>query len=146
MSVHGADRGQRKNINRENDLDAGARAYIEFIAIDTTPNDGRANRFAEAWRAADVHDDPAEFVHELHRAGYFTAPEASYTRGVVSLYRGYLAPCEAYARAHADATSPTPSPDVSIVNDGYVLGAVALSLDRLAKEYFDQKGADVKRS
>lgn len=124
----------------------GAYAQLRFLAIDTTPNDGRPNRYAEAWRAADEHDDPAEFSHALRKAGYYTAPEDQYTRGVVSIYKGYLPKCAAYLEARAAFTkrtiSETPEsvPVAPTFNPdrvrAHVLGAVALTLDQSTRDYF----------
>lgn len=66
--------------------DAGAAEKIRFLG--TASNPARGNRYQRAWDALES-DDPAAFAHELKVAGYYTANEAQYTRGVVSLYREY---------------------------------------------------------
>lgn len=65
---------------------AGTGEKIRFLG--TASNPARGNRYQRAWDALE-DDDPAGFSHELAAAGYYTANEAQYTRGLVSLYREY---------------------------------------------------------
>lgn len=66
--------------------DAGAAEKIRFLG--TASNPARGNRYQRAWDALE-DDDPAGFSKELSKAGYYTANEAQYTKGLVSLYREY---------------------------------------------------------
>lgn len=59
----------------------GAFAYADFVA---------GGRYAAAWQRLLV-GDAVGYVHALKLAGYFTAPEADYTKGVVSLQKEFLA-------------------------------------------------------
>ena len=61
-------------------LDAGVLDYLRFLS-------GRV-RYAGPWAAA-AKGDPAAFVHALKVAGYFTALEGPYLKGVVSLFNEY---------------------------------------------------------
>jgi hypothetical protein len=54
----------------------GAKDYIKFLA--------NRSRYKKAWSEV-VKGDPAAYSHELKKAGYYTASESLYTRGVVRL-------------------------------------------------------------
>jgi len=71
------------------DAASGAAEHVEFLAVDTTPNNGKPNRYARAWQAA-MDGDPEAFCRELGAAGYYTADVDTYARAVVSLFRTYL--------------------------------------------------------
>ena len=58
----------------------GAEAYVEFVA---------GGRYAQAWLRL-LAGDAAGYVHALKLASYFTAPEAPYAAGVISLQREFL--------------------------------------------------------
>lgn len=57
----------------------GAQEYVSFVA------DGR---YADAW-ARLLEGDAVGYVHALKLKGYFTADEATYARGVQSLFREF---------------------------------------------------------
>jgi hypothetical protein len=59
----------------------GAEDYIRFVSKKT--------RYAKAW-AAVKRGDPQAYAHELKVAKYYTANEATYTRGVVSLFNEFI--------------------------------------------------------
>ncbi len=59
----------------------GADNYVQFVA---------GGRYASAWQRLLV-GDAAGYVHELKAHGYFTADEAVYAKGVISLQREFLA-------------------------------------------------------
>jgi hypothetical protein len=59
----------------------GAISYIDFVA---------GGRYAQAWQRL-LAGDAAGYVHALKLAHYFTADEAPYTRGVVSMQSEFLA-------------------------------------------------------
>ncbi len=63
-----------------NTLDEGTKFYLQFL-------NGR--RYKTAWNAI-VAGDPAQFVHLLHVAGYFTAPEADYLKAELIYYNKYM--------------------------------------------------------
>lgn len=69
----------------------GAAEKVRFLG--TASNPAKGNRYARAWQALE-DDDPVAFSRELHAAGYYTAQEAPYTRGVVSLTKEFLADLE----------------------------------------------------
>ena len=58
----------------------GAQQYASFVAL---------GRYREAWDRL-LDGDATGYVHELKKAGYFTADEATYLRGVDRLYREFL--------------------------------------------------------
>lgn len=58
----------------------GAIAYTAFVA---------GGRYADAWLLL-LKGDAVGYVHALKAKGYFTADEATYARGVVSLQREFL--------------------------------------------------------
>ncbi len=59
----------------------GARAYVRFVAA--------SKRYAAAWLAL-LNGDAVGYVRELKRAGYFTADESQYLRGVVALHKSFI--------------------------------------------------------
>jgi hypothetical protein len=65
--------------------DDGALDYCRFVA---------GGRYAAAWELL-LKGDAVGYVHELKAKGYFTADEATYTKGVVSLQREFIAKLEA---------------------------------------------------
>lgn len=58
----------------------GAFAYVDFVG---------GGRYAAAWQKL-LTGDPAGYVHALKLAGYFTADEAAYAKGVISIHREFL--------------------------------------------------------
>jgi hypothetical protein len=68
----------------ESDI-AGAKEYIQFIS--------QRKRYRQAWQAV-LKGDPTAFSHALKVAGYYTADEGLYTRGIVKLtnqFKKYMA-------------------------------------------------------
>jgi hypothetical protein len=65
--------------------DDGALDYCRFVA---------GGRYAAAWELL-LKGDAVGYVHALKAKGYFTADEATYTKGVVSLQREFIAKLEA---------------------------------------------------
>lgn len=59
----------------------GVDSYVQFVAV---------GYYAQAWLRL-LDGDAAGYVHNLKARGYFTADEAVYTRGVVSLQREFVA-------------------------------------------------------
>lgn len=59
----------------------GAEFYIRFVSQNT--------RYAKAWQKV-IAGDPIGYSHELKVAGYYTAPEAQYTAGVVRLFNEFI--------------------------------------------------------
>ena len=62
-------------------LVAGAEDYIRFVS--------QKKRYVKAW-AEVLKGDPKAYSHELKVAGYYTAPEELYTKGVVRLTEEFL--------------------------------------------------------
>lgn len=58
----------------------GAFSYVDFVA---------GGRYSQAWQRLLV-GDAVGYVHLLKKAGYFTADEASYAKGVVSLQKEFM--------------------------------------------------------
>lgn len=85
---------------------AGAVDFVRFLALDTTPNNDRPNRYAKAWAAAEAGDLEA-YNHELHKAGYYTASESRYLKTMSQLYHQLLPDvAEQYGN-----TDPAPPPE-----------------------------------
>ena len=80
----------------------GAAEKVRFLG--TASNPAKGNRYQKAWDALEA-DDPGAYSKELHRAGYYTAQEGPYTRGLVSLYKEY--------KAKIESEPPTPGKVVS---------------------------------
>lgn len=62
----------------------GAFSYVDFVAT---------GRYRAAWQKL-LAGDAAGYVHALKLAGYFTAPEADYAKGVISMQREFLGKLE----------------------------------------------------
>lgn len=60
----------------------GAYAYVDFVS--------GLKRYAASWQAL-LAGEPASYVRELKRSGYFTADEEPYRKAVVSLHKEFLA-------------------------------------------------------
>lgn len=58
----------------------GAYSYVDFVS---------GGRYASAWKLL-LKGDAAGYVHALKVAGYFTADEATYAKGVISLQREFI--------------------------------------------------------
>ncbi len=58
----------------------GAQQYCEFV---------HGGRYKNAWGAL-LKGDPKAYVHELKVAGYFTADESTYLKGVASIHKEFL--------------------------------------------------------
>jgi hypothetical protein len=74
----------------------GLVSSLMFLGVDTTPHNGRPNRYQAAWDAL-LAGDAILFCRELKNAGYFTANEERYTAGVVSLADEYERSLQGYA-------------------------------------------------
>jgi hypothetical protein len=74
----------------------GAYAYVDFV--------GGSKRYAAAWQAL-LRGEPSAYVHELKRAGYFTAPEEPYRKAVARLHTEYVA--KLAGREHAVTADDT---------------------------------------
>jgi hypothetical protein len=74
----------------------GAQQYVDFVAN---------GRYAEAWNRLLDGDAPG-YVRALKLKGYFTADEATYLRGVESLFREFSAKLEARKTDPAPPLSP----------------------------------------
>ncbi len=58
----------------------GVDQYVDFVAT---------GRYSKAWTAL-LTGNAVSYVHELKMAGYFTAPETEYVKGVASLQNEFL--------------------------------------------------------
>jgi hypothetical protein len=58
----------------------GAYSYVDFVS---------GSRYAGAWKLL-LKGDAAGYVHALKLAGYFTADEATYAKGVISLQKEFI--------------------------------------------------------
>jgi len=84
----------------------GAEDYLRFVS--------QSKRYAKAWQEV-IKGDPKGYSHELKVAGYYTASEDSYTRGVVRLFEEFLKRKEELLswkpEDHDTDPAPPPSPD-----------------------------------
>lgn len=70
-------------------IEDGLARALAFIALDTTPNNGRPNRYEKAW-IANLAEDCEAFCTELARANFYTADPGHYHRSVDSCMRVLL--------------------------------------------------------
>lgn len=76
----------------------------------------RNKRYKTAWTAVEA-GDPASFAHLLKLAGYYTAPEADYTKAEMAYFNKFMA-SDYFDRSMAELNSPPPAD--SPVNDPVV--------------------------
>lgn len=112
------------------DAAAGAVDFVRFLGVDTTPDNGRPNRYADAWACAEAGDVDG-YCRELSEAGYYTANVARYTMGVRALVEQYRPICEAQLRPQTDP-APMPAPDDSDVVAALDDAEVAIKRARVA--------------
>ncbi len=103
----------------------GAADYIAFVV---------GGRYAAAWQQL-LRGDAAGYVHALKLAKYFTADEAAYMKGVVSLQAEFM-------RRLVSAPLETPPPPVPVPPPDEVRGwlsrqDIAVLEAELAERYFD---------
>lgn len=98
----------------------GARDFLRFLGVDTTPNNGRPNRYQAAWDAA-LAGDVTTYVRALKQAGYFTADEGKYRRGVAALVESYLP----IAMDYLGVVDPAPDTERPPPDNALALSAVA---------------------
>lgn len=67
----------------------GAAELIRFLAVDTTPYNGKPNRYESAWDELEAGNLP-DYVSELADAGYFTASRSLYLKGMQQLYAQFM--------------------------------------------------------
>lgn len=79
----------------------GAYDYISFLSKKT--------RYLKAWEQV-KNGDSAAFSHELKVAGYYTADEAMYTKGVVSLTNEFKRKAPTLLEWRPVLAPPTPEP------------------------------------
>jgi hypothetical protein len=101
----------------------GALDYCRFVA---------GGRYRGAW-ALLLDGDAAGYVHALKQAGYFTADEAAYARGVMALQREFL------TKLHGlpEAEPPHVVPDPDEVREWIAPQDIAELEAELADRYFD---------
>ena len=82
----------------------GAEDYIRFVS--------QKKRYAKAWQKV-IEGDPKGYSHELKVAGYYTASESSYTRGVVRLFEEFMKRKDELLnwKVEQPDTDPAPPPD-----------------------------------
>jgi hypothetical protein len=107
--------------------DDGALDYVRFVA---------GGRYAAAWMRL-LDGDAAGYVHELKRAGYFTADEAPYARGVVALQREFLAKLKPETHAELDPSEVHEVPEPDVVRGWLAPMDIAQLEAELADRYFD---------
>lgn len=106
--------------------EAGALDYCRFVS---------GGRYGAAWRRL-LEGDAAGYVHELKRAGYFTADETPYTKGVVSLQREFLSKLKPATHAPVDAVEAYVVPEPEVVRSWLSRQDIAQLEAELADRYF----------
>jgi hypothetical protein len=101
----------------------GALSYILFVS---------GGRYKAAW-AKLLEGDPAGYVHALKVAGYFTADEALYRKGVVSLYNESLAKLR--------KLEPPPKVDIEWERLKLAVPTLQFDVDELLNGEFREKAA-----
>lgn len=109
--------------------DDGALDYCRFVA---------GGRYAAAWELL-LKGDAVGYVHALKARGYFTADEATYTKGVVSLQREFIAKLE--ARPAPEMPTPSAEEIRELLSEQDIAAIEAEQADR----YFDML-EDVRQS
>jgi hypothetical protein len=111
----------------------GAKDYIGFVA-------NRA-RYKKAWQEV-MNGDPAAYSHELREAGYYTASENLYTRGVVALTNEFKQKANELLSWTPDIVSGASeivTPDSLLTNDEkqYINSIIGLTLNESINNYFN---------
>jgi hypothetical protein len=101
----------------------GALDYVRFVA---------GGRYAAAWQRL-LAGDAAGYVHALKKAGYFTADESTYAKGVVALQKEFVAKLSGLP--HNEPTVEVPHPDD--VRTWLAPQDIAALEAELAERYFD---------
>ena len=126
----------------------GVQDYMRFLGIDTTPDNGKPNRYEKAWAAAEAGDLRA-FVFALHAAGYFTADPKRYydgadgpggRPGILALYEQFLPRCRQHlgiSDSEPPATDPAPPKDDMLAQARKHFAAAGEEL-RLGREALDK--------
>jgi len=86
---------------------AGALDFVRFLCVDTTPHNGKPNRYAQAVGFA-AQGLPNSYALGLSKAGYYTASVDKYARAIAQLYRefwGKYGPAEE-APVEEESTAP----------------------------------------
>ena len=102
----------------------GAEDYIKFVS--------QRKRYVKAWQMV-LAGDPEGFSHELKVAGYYTASEALYTKGIVRLTNEFLRKAESLL-----AWKPEILPEPEELEELFTEGE--------KQEIMDQLGISVKMS
>jgi hypothetical protein len=111
----------------------GAKDYINFVA--------NRSRYKKAWQEV-MNGDPAAYSHELKVAGYYTASEDLYTRGVVALTNEFKQKADKLLSWTPDVVSGASGPIVtpeSILTDEEkqnISGIIGLTLSESVNNYF----------
>jgi hypothetical protein len=106
----------------------GAEDYINFVA--------NRPRYKKAWQEV-MNGDPAAYSHELKVAGYYTASENLYTRGIVSLTNEFKQRADKLLLWAPDSASEvTPSSLFTYEEEQNIRGIIGLTLSQSVSNYF----------
>lgn len=72
------------------------------------------HRYKTAWASVE-NGNPAEFAHQLKKAGYYTAPEADYIK-LMNLYFNKFMKATTFETVAVELT-PVPTPDIPVVEE-----------------------------
>lgn len=109
----------------------GAEDYLLFVS--------QKKRYAKAWQQV-LAGDPKAFGHELKVAGYYTASEELYTKGVIRLTDEFLRKANVLL-AWEPETQPEPPPDkpeelFTEWERQQIMDQVSMSMHNSIEEYF----------
>lgn len=109
----------------------GAEDYLLFVS--------KNKRYAKAWQEV-LNGDPRAFSHELRAAGYYTASEELYTKGVIRLTDEFLRKADTLL-AWEPETQLEPPPDqpeelFTEWERQQIMNQVSMSIHNSIEEYF----------
>jgi hypothetical protein len=109
----------------------GAEDYIRFVS--------QKKRYKKAWQEV-LKGNPTAFSHELKLAGYYTAAEEIYTKGVVRLTKEFLKKADVLLGwvPEVDSEPPEDKPEEIFTEweKQQILDQVSLSIHNSIEEYF----------
>lgn len=110
-------------------MQAGAEHYIGFLS--------KRTRYARAWQTM-LYGNSQNYVHELKNAGYFTADEASYTKGVTSLINYFMQNATKLLKdLTPESAQVTQSTELFSEDDkNHILSLISLTNDMSIEDYF----------
>jgi len=115
----------------------GATDYIRFVS--------QRSRYKDAWQQV-LAGSPVGYSHELKKAGYYTASETLYTKGIVRLtneFKGKYDKLMQWTPPEIDGTTSEQHPAAndhlfSDEDKKHILNVIGLSLNQSVNDYFSR--------